>query len=360
MPIATERPLDRARVALIYGPGNLAVDYAAALPRGLERALLDLGASVSTLNLALFKRHVREPYPSDSPLVRGIVDFSREGDRFDLCLGLFHDAYLTDELAETLRSRCARTINYPLNLLDQPHRFERALQICDQTFCAEEAALDSLRAKAPGRVRYVPMAADPWIFRRLGAPAEPRLLFVGSLYAERQWLLDRCAAVIPTSAFGPGHDVPGVARGLARELVRRRRVPRPLQAARMLARAAFRDRRVVSDEEFVRLAAEHGVSVGFSEVRQERTGALFHKVRLREYEAAMSGLCHLARRLPELERGFDGGREMVLYDDPAGIPELLSRIRAGDLDFRSIGEAARRRAERDHTWTERLRAAFTA
>jgi hypothetical protein len=360
-----EQPLQRARVALLYGPGHLGMDFAAGLLRGIERGLLELGARVRTLNLAFYKRVIRggdEPYPDDSPLTTGMADFLEEcwpAGRVDLCFGLFHDVYLTDRLREVLRRRCATVVNYPLNLLDQPHRFQRSLAFCDQTFCSEEEALDPLGAAFPGKLRYVPMAADPWIFRRLAAPVRPRLLFVGSLYADRLWLLDRCARELPVSIYGSGHDPVSVLRGLGREFLRNRRPTGPVQVARMVGRSLLRDHRLVSDEELVRLAAEHGVSVGFSEVTQERTGLRCHKVRLREYESAMTGLCHLARRLPELERSFEPGAEMLFYERPEQIPELLGRVAAGEIDFRGIGERARARAARDHTWTVRLRAAFS-
>jgi Glycosyl transferases group 1 len=354
-----------AKVILLYSPGSLAVDCAGGLWRGIERGLLDLGAQVRTLNLALLKRHILPGdavWPADNGFIQGMIGFLREswpGSRADLCLCLLHDAYLTAELQETLRARARRVINYPLNLLDQPHRFLRALEFCDETFCAEEEALAPLRAQAgEQKIRYVPMACDPWNFRALGWPAKPRVLFVGSLYADRQWLLDRCAQELPVSAYGSGHGVEGVARGIARELVRHGRVTGPVQATRMLWRAARNPKLHVSDEEYVRLASEHGVSVGFSEVRQEQTHKLLHKVRLREYEAPMSGLCHLAKRLPETQRHYDDGREMLLFDDPEEVPELLRRIARGAIDFRAVGKAARARAERDHTWTVRLRAAL--
>jgi glycosyltransferase involved in cell wall biosynthesis len=354
------------RVALLYSPGSLAIDCASGLLRGIERGLFELGAQVFTLNLALYKRHIRGgdiPYPPDSPVVTSIVDFLNEhgtAQKLDLCFGLFHDVYLSDAVMEALRRRCNKVINYPLNLLDQPHRFARALQFCDETFCSEEEALAPARkaAGSDAKVRYVPMAADPFLFRRLGDAPTPKLLFVGSFYADREWLLDQCAQELPVSAYGYGHDVKGVVKTLGRELVRRHRFTPPLQAARMVARAALRDGRHVADEEFVRLAAEHGVSVGFADVVQERTGKPMRKVRLREYEATMTGLCHLACRLPETQRAFVEGEEILFYDEPAQISGLLARIRRGEVDYKKIGRAARARAERDHTWTVRLRAAL--
>jgi hypothetical protein len=359
------RLLEGAKVALLYGPGNLAADYAGGLLRGLERGLLELGASVATLNLAFFKSTILGGdlvYADDAPLVVEMARFLEEtwpGQQIDLCFGLFHDAYLRPRLKEALRARCKTVINYPLNLLDQPHRFTEAIELCDLTFCSEEEAHQALSAKHGSKVKYVPMAADPYIFRPIGSPATPRLLFVGSLYADRLWLLDACSERIGVSSFGGGHDLKSVVRGIGRELIRHQKITPPKQAARMLYRSVSRDQRIVSDEELVRLAAEHGVSIGFSEVWQERTGLLKHKVRLREYEYAMLGLCHLARRLPELQRGFEDGKEILLYESTDEALDLLSKISRGAIDWRSVGKLARARAEREHTWTVRLAAALS-
>jgi spore maturation protein CgeB len=281
------------------------------------------------------------------------------GEEIDLCFGLFHDIFLTAQLMDVLRRRCRRIVNYPLNLLDQPHRFERTLQFCDDTFCAEEEALVELRSQTTNRVVYVPMAADPFIFRPVDVPQSPQLLFVGSVYADRPWFLDRCATAIPTSVYGSNYRVKDLARAMVREAFRHRHFTPPRQAFRMLVRSALRDRRIVSDEEFVRLVGEHGVTIGLASVRQERTGRICRKVRLRDYESTMCGACHIASRLPELERGFEEGKEIIFYESVEQLHELLSGIRRGQILWRDIGHAARLRAERDHSWTARLREAFS-
>lgn len=367
----SRQPLLHAKTVLLYSPGNLAVDYAAGLLRGIERGLMEIGAEVRTFNYALYKpwlahqettRGPDEPWPVDAPPILGMNDFlesSWPGEGIDLCFGLFHDVFLSPQLMATLRRRCGRIVNYPLNLLDQPHRFEKALQFCDDTFSAEEEALAALRSRTTKRVVYVPMAADPFIFRPVGTPQSPRLLFVGSIYADRPWFLDRCATAIPTSVYGSNYRAKDVARSIVREAIRHRHFTPPRQALRMLLRSAFRDRRLVSDEEFVRLVGDHGVTIGLSSVRQERTGRICQKVRLRDYEATMCGACHIASRLPELERGFEEGKEIVFYDSAEELHELLSRIRRGEVLWREIGRAARLRAERSHSWTARLREAFS-
>ncbi len=365
------RTLNRANVALIYGPGNINVEYASSLVRGLERALFELGATVYTFNTALYKNCIVRFYnsgprvgvdcfPENSELVKGIISFLHTGPSsgFDLVLGYFYDSYLLSNVMEALRRHARLLVNYPLNLLDQENHFSRALEFFDETWCSEEGALDRLRTKYGQRVRYVPMASDPFIFRPVGVPERPALLFVGSSYGRRMELLAICARQMPITVAGTGHNLAGALRAIARRLIRDRTLIPPMQIARMLS-DSVRNRRPIGDEEFVQLAARHGVSIGFADVREELTRNTVFKVRLREYECAMTGLCHIARRLPELERHFETGREILLYDDPEEIPSILRRISRGELDWIAIGQRARQRAEREHTWRARFAPIFS-
>jgi len=369
---AHRRPLSGANVALVYGPGSLAVEWAAGLPRGIERALLELGANVHTFTTAHFKNHIQafyrtrpdpttDRFPSDSPFIRDLLAFLRGGpsDGFDVVLGYLYDTVLLDEVVDVLQSRGRRLINYPLNLLDQPHHFGRALRVFGETWCAEEGALSNLRAQIGDRVHYVPMASDPFIFRPVGVAEEPALLFVGSAYGHRIEWLGRLSSRLPMTVSGMGFDPRGVAQSVARTLVRERRVLGPATVWRMTQMGLRAIRRPISDEEFVRLSATHGLSIGFSDVRQESTNLILHKTRLRDYDAPMTGLCHMARRLPELEQHFAPGEEMLLYGSFEELEDLCDRIRGGQIDWRAIGRRARARSIQDHTWTKRLEPLFS-
>jgi hypothetical protein len=363
-----KRPLDRARVALIFSPGNLGVDYSAALVRGPERALLELGALVDTMTTAHHREDIeafyarkpvlgRDVFEKGSSLHDGLLSFLAEAPPggYDLLVGYFYDVMLAPDVREALRRSARRLINYPLNLLDQTEHFRQALDFFDETWCAEEGVLDELRAM-PGlsqKIRYVPMASDPFLFRPLAVPSEPRILFAGSSYGRRGELLARFGHELPLTVTGSGQGVRGTLRAIGRELIKEHRWVSPREATERLSRSA-RAGFPIGDEAYARLAATHGLSVGFNDVRRESTGEVVYKVRLREYDAAMTGLCHLAQRLPELERSFEDGREMLLYADAEEAVGLLRRISAGAIDWRSVGRAARARAARDHTWTRRL------
>lgn len=369
-----QRPLEGARVALLFSPGNVAIDYSAALVRGPERALMELGATVDTMTTAHHAEEIlgfyargadplRDTFPEDGAFVGGMLELleSAPAGGWDLLLGYFYDTMLTPRVCEALRKHARRTVNYPLNLLDQTEHFRRALDLFDETWCSEEAVLAELRAR-PGladRIRYVPMASDPFLFRALGslgglgAPPSPRVLFAGSAYGRRGELLARFAREIPVTVSGSRQDPVSTVRALAREVLKERRRISPREISERIA-ASVSVGAPLGDEGYCRKAAAHGISVGFNDVRRESTGEVVYKVRLREYDAAMTGLCHLARRLPELERAFDPGKEMLLYDDEEQAVDQLRRIARGEIDWRAIGRAARARAETDHSWTRRF------
>ncbi len=362
------RPLEGARVALIFSPGNIGIDYSAALVRGPERALLELGAVVDTMTTAHHREDIeafyqrkpvlgREVFEAGSTLHDGLLAFLSEAPPggYDFVLGYFYDVMLAPAVCEALRRSARRLINYPLNLLDQTEHFRRCLEFFDETWCAEEGVIDELRATSglADKTRYVPMASDPFLFRSLGQPTAPRVLFAGSSYGRRGELLARFGREVPVTISGAGHGPLGTAKTIAREVIKDRRWVSPREVADRLRRS----RKVgepVGDEAYSRLAATHGISVGFNDVRRERTGEVVFKVRLREYDATMAGLCHLAQRLPELERGFEDGREILLYTEPDEAVAWLARIARGEVDWRAIGRAARARAETDHTWTRRF------
>lgn len=363
----SRRPLLGARVALIYSPGSVAVDYAAALVRGPERALSELGALVDTMTTAHHREsieafHAARPtvggdvFEAGSSLHDGILSFLEDAPAggYDLLIGYFYDTMLAPRVREALRRSAKRLVNYPLNLLDQPERFREALQFFDETWCAEEYALEELR-RVPGcadKIRYVPMASDPFIFRPLGSPAHPAVLFTGLAYGRRGELLARVGRELPLTVTGSGHGPMGTVRALAREVLKEGRRVAPHEVAARLRRS-LAGSAPIGDEGYARLAATHGVSVGFNDVRRETSGEVVYKVRLREYDAAMTGLCHVAQRLPELERAFSA-EEMLFYDTADELIEHMRRIARGETNWRAIARAARARAESDHTWTRRF------
>ena len=103
----------------------------------------------------------------------------------------------------------------------------------------------------------------------------------------------------------------------------------------------------------VRCLNEFAISLGSIELASTyvlKKPLLF--IRIREFEAPMSGAVHLVNRMPELEEYFEEDQEMLFYDS---VPEMIDKARfylspERDTLRQSIRKQARRRAEADHGW----------
>lgn len=83
-------------------------------------------------------------------------------------------------------------------------------------------------------------------------------------------------------------------------------------------------------------------------------------INLRNFEIPMSGGIEICKYNPELAEYFEEGKEIVFYRDNS---ELVDKARyyierATDEEILKMKQAARRRAENEHTWMTRFKLAF--
>jgi spore maturation protein CgeB len=113
--------------------------------------------------------------------------------------------------------------------------------------------------------------------------------------------------------------------------------------------------------DLVRVFSQSRISLGFATAGDSHIGPrrLTH-LRLREFEAPMSGALYLTERQDELAEYFSLGQEVLAYTDK---DDLLDQVRYY-LAHPEQGERVRRngylRARRDHTWQHRFADLFQA
>lgn len=83
-------------------------------------------------------------------------------------------------------------------------------------------------------------------------------------------------------------------------------------------------------------------------------------INLRNFEIPMSGGIEICKFNPELAEYFEDGKEIIFYKDNE---DLIDKARyylnkATDTELNAIKVAARKRAEADHTWWNRITKAF--
>lgn len=189
----------------------------------------------------------------------------------------------------------------------------------DLTLTAAPEAVDWYR-KEGGAALYFPEASDPGIFHPMpDLPKVHDVSFVGSRYGIREKVVTALRdAGIRVTAYGSGWD-----NGR------------------------------ISTEEVPRLFAQSKIVLGVSAIGHCPD---FVGLKLRDFDAPMSGSCYLTQHNDDLHGLYDIGREIDTYRSVAECVERASYLLSHDFGREAIAAAGRERALRDHTWDVRLRA----
>jgi len=236
------------------------------------------------------------------------------------------------------------------------------------------------------RVLYMPMAANPHFFKTGSENRSHTLCFVGSRYGARSNYVEQLAeAKVPLTVRGAGWLVPhpenihhpgGIeqpnlidtfrlvsefARFPAGRKILVGALKKRIRSTKEKAKSDFSNVDIAGPiptfEEMVACYAGCTASLGVLEAGSTymlKDALVYY--RLREFEAPMVGCAHIVRRVSELEESFDENKEMIFY---SSIEDCIDKARfylapeRYDL-CRSIGEKARARATRDHTWLNRF------
>jgi spore maturation protein CgeB len=116
----------------------------------------------------------------------------------------------------------------------------------------------------------------------------------------------------------------------------------------------------LSDVDLVAMYSRSRISLGFSAVAHvPKDGSPpIKQVRLRDFEAPMSGAFYLVERFDELAEFFEPGKEIVFFEDEEELADKATYYLRHDAERRRIRDAGLRRAREEHTWHRRFETAF--
>jgi spore maturation protein CgeB len=326
----------------------------------------------------------------------------------DLLFSYFYSVCARPETIRSIRAMGIRTMNWYCNGSYQFNLVEEIAPAYDWCLVPEAFRMDDYRRVGANPI-YCQEAANPQIYHPVQIERDLDVVFVGARYGERPAYIRRLVdAGVPVRVFGPGWQQaarpapvashqpmradPGSRpgrrlidrfRGLlspagVRRLARRARravgsgqtaVSRPPAALAQHAAASLVKNGVslppevcgpsLSDDEMVAMYSRAKVSLGFSSVGATHEGPeRIVQVRLRDFEAPMSGAFYLVEDVPELAQFFEIGSEIACYSGPDDLVEKCRYYLANESERERIRVAGHARALRDHTWQRRLRDVF--
>ena len=200
----------------------------------------------------------------------------------------------------------------------------------DAIFFKEPHLVERLRATLDLPVYYLPEACNPrWHRPVVPAGTEPYLVVAGNMYASRVRLLERLMAKgIPLKLFGPSFP-----RWVGET---------PARAAHSNDRIYYEDKARVFRSAVAVLNTIHPAEiVGVN-------GRLF--------QAAGSGAAVLTEYRPVVPELFTVGDEVLAYRDFDELVDQATRLLNEPGLTARLGDAATKRAHRDHTYQQRLTA----
>jgi hypothetical protein len=309
-----------------------------------------------------------------------LLDAYRAAGRVDLFYGYFYSSVVYPETIDLIRQSGVPTVNFSCNNV---HQFDLVRDIAphfDVCVVPEQAAQADFEAVG-ARPARIQLAANPRVYRPLPLPRMYDVTFVGQRYADRAEMLHHLyASGIDVRAWGAGwqtrkrFDLAQLKAGLALvederwdgvQRIARRRLNRSASLGTVATlgdrvdSSAFGGPRLLQSE-LVAMFSRSRLSLGFATAGDSHRSArrLTH-LRLREFEAPMSGALYLTEHQVELAEYFTPGTEVLTYVD---ADDLLDKARFY-LAHQELAERIRRagfeRARGEHTWQHRFNQLFT-
>jgi spore maturation protein CgeB len=299
----------------------------------------------------------------------------------DLFFGYLYSSVVYPETIDELRRTVVPTVNFSCNNV---HQFELVAAIAprfDLNIVPERLALPRFAA-IEARTARIQLAANPMLYRPLPEPRLYDVTFVGQRYADRaDFLVHLQRAGVAVRAWGAGWQtrkrwdlatlraawsfvederVDGVRR-LVEQRTRRNGLaapPDPVDAELEGEVARFGGPRL-TQHDLVHTFSRSRISLGFATAGASHRGPrrLTH-LRLRDFEAPMSGALFLTEQQDELAEYFAIGEEVLTYTNRDDLLATVRYYLAHPERAERIRRAGRRRAVSEHTWAHRFRDLF--
>lgn len=228
-----------------------------------------------------------------------------------------------------------------------------------------------------------PYAANPYTFRYQPRPEILRAVFIGTPYGSRANLINALLkAETPVTLFGKT-SAPSTGGGaslgmqsilhtvreylqypVGRTLLLAAAMQRLNPGAELMADSpALEQNAPVPPSEMPALYSTYGLALASTTARN--TGILKHPVpivNLRAFEIPMSGGIQLCRYNPELAGYFEPEKEILFAHSDEELADKAKFYLAPEREAQrlAIRQAARKRAEGEHTWFHRFSKAFEA
>jgi len=218
---------------------------------------------------------------------------------------------------------------YSLDHRPEKHRFPN-LSACDSVVCSFEKTSEEFRASGIKNVKTIPFGADPMFFAPIKVVQDIDVFFSGYGTLDREEWINSMIAV-PSKVLNEARFfVEGsfdIDIGLAKKI------------------------QSVSLDRYIHRCCRSKINLNI--LRQQFIDAEVLNSRI--FELASLGCCVVSNPCKSLEQFFEPNREIIVAENDKEAVEVYRRLLASEDERVAIGQAARRRVLKEHTYLHRAR-----
>lgn len=290
------------------------------------------------------------------------IEAAHRKDRIDLFFSYFYSSFATPEVIREIRRMGIITVNWYCNASYQFHLVSEIAPAYDFCLVPEKFRLDDYRRIGANPI-YCQEAANANVYKPHALAREFPVTFVGAQYADRaEYVRHLLDGGIDVRVWGLGWKALCPPESALRRVrwwagrAKRKWLRQPCPAVTLPGSACGAP---LTDDEMIRMYSRSQISLGFSVVGASHASpGPIRQIRLRDFEAPMSGAFYMTEYMEEIEEFFLPGKEIVCYHDKEDLVEKVGYYLSHDNEREEIRRAGHRRATNQHTWQRRFQMAF--
>ena len=277
--------------------------------------------------------------------------------KIDLFFSYFYSISILPEVIDEIREMGILTVNFYCNNI---HQFDLVSEIAphyDYCMFPEKEAMEKYLDIGANPI-HIQMAANSDFYKPYDLKRDYDVTFVGQNYLYRQNYVEFLYKNrIDIHVWGPGWE--------------RALMPKKVTLVERIKSKAGLNKPIIpsanigsplTDDELVKNYSRSNISLNFSEVvvqdKNEEFGKLKRHIRLRDFEAPMSGAFYMTGYQDELKEYYQIGKEIVCYETKEDLLDKVKYYLKNQDEAEIIRKAGHRRALRDHTWENRFKYLF--
>jgi spore maturation protein CgeB len=283
--------------------------------------------------------------------------------KIDVFFSYFYSAFVDSETICKIRQMGIVAVNWFCNASYQFHLISDIASSYDYCLVPEKFRLEDYRHTGANPI-YFQEAANPTIYRSYDLPKTYDVAFVGAEYGDRAaYIKNLIKHGLDVRVWGPGWRSLVPPTQLKRYLLfRMRRVKNIITGHKKLVSPTLPHLICgdpLSDDDMVKMYSMSKISLGFTKVGQTHlSDQPIKQVRLRDFEAPMSGAFYLVEHCDELEQFFIPNQEVVCFSDKNELIEKARYYLKHESEREKIRRAGQKRAQEEHSWQKRFTDAF--